>query len=137
MLEQSKGHKMERRKNKLKFLFIDDNSDSLELYKIIAKQYDVFLETTTVASKFIELFNEGNYDVALVNYVMPINGVTLSRLLKKDKNPNTKLYFITSHDEQEVKKAINGDKYSGIFSKEIGFSNILSQCIGEFVHERV
>ena len=127
----------ERRRNKLKILLIDDDTDTLELYKTIAKQYDVSLETTTIASKFIELFNEGSYDIVLVDYSMPIDGLVLSRLLKKEKNPNTKLYFITSHDKQTIKNKINGDKYEGILSKEIGFSKILSHCIGEFVHERV
>ncbi len=49
----------ERRKKKYKFLVIDDDSDTLSLYKIVAKNYDINLETTTEASKFIELFNEG------------------------------------------------------------------------------
>ena len=127
----------DRRINKIKFLLIDDNEDSLELYKIIAQSHNVHLDATSTASKFIELFNEGNYDVALVDYIMPIDGIILSRLLKKERTPNTKLYFLTSYDENEIKKKINGDKYSGVFFKGIGFSKILSQCIGEFVHERV
>ena len=127
----------DRRKNKLKFLVTDDSEDILTLYKKISLNFDIIFDTTTKASEFIELFNNGNYDVALVDYVMPINGIVLSRLLKREKAFNTKLYFITSYDEQTVRKEINGDKYSGIFSKEIGFSKILSQCIGEFVHERV
>jgi len=125
----------ERRKKKYKFLVIDDDSDTLSLYKIIAKNYDINLETTTEASKFIELFNEGSYDVALVDYLMPIDGVCISRLLKKDKQPNTKIFFITSLDESVIKNKINGDKYNGIFSKEIGFSSILSKCVGELINE--
>jgi len=127
----------DRRVNRLKILIIDDSEDILFLYKKVATKFDVYIDTTTRASEFIELFNQGGYDIALVDYSMPINGIVLSRLLKREKAFNTKLYFITSYDEQTVRKEINGDKYNGIFSKEIGFSKILSQCIGEFVHERV
>lgn len=127
----------DRRTKKLKFLIIDDCEDTLTLYQKVSRKFDILVETTSKASEFVDLFNQGGYDVALVDFSMPINGIVLSRLLKKEKAPNTRLYFMTSHDEEQIKKQINGDKYSGIFSKEIGFSKILSQCIGEFVHERV
>ena len=127
----------EERRKKKKFLIIDDDEDTLALYKTIAKHHNISVETTSKASEFIELFNGGGFDVALVDYVMPIDGISISRLLKKDKQPNTKIYFITSHDESTVRNKINGDKYDGIMSKELGFNNILSHCIEELVHERV
>ena len=99
----------DRRKRKIRVLAIDDEEDILTLYKKIANSYNVQLDTTTKPGNFINLFNNGGYDIALVDYIMPINGVVLSRLLKKESSPDTKLYFITSYDISDVKQKINGD----------------------------
>lgn len=110
---------------------IDDDKDILQLYNVIANSYGFHLDYTTKASDFIDLFNKGSYDIAFVDYLMPINGITLSRLLDKEKNINTKLYFLTSYSPEEVKRYINGDKYDGIISKDKTFSEIISYCTGE------
>lgn len=120
---------LNRRKSK-KLLYLDDSIDELRLFEIHADALGFSTTAVRYPSDFIKEYETGTYDAAFVDFVLAtIDGVSLTRLLHKDKAPNTKLYIFTAFDKDIVRKKVNGDKIQGVLSKTDGISRALAEAI--------
>lgn len=118
------------RRTKKKMLYVDDCKDDLTIMSHIS--HDVGLEFKGVqkGTEFLNEFETGSYDFALIDYSLElIDGVTLSRMLDRSKAPNTKIYFVSAHESSFVERAINGDKFNGVFNKLDGYKTILMDIL--------
>jgi CheY-like chemotaxis protein len=107
----------DRRKSK-KLLYLDDEADDLHLFKCRAESMGFHVTAVSYPSDFMREFETGVYDAAFVDFLLStVDGVTLTRLLHKEKAPNTKIYIFTVYDKEEVMKKVNGDKINGVISK--------------------
>lgn len=120
---------LERRK-KRKLLYLDDNEDDLMIFETRARAYGFETKTVRYPSDFISEYETGQYDAAFSDFLLTtIDGVSLTRLLHKDKAPNTKLYIFTAFDRNIVRKKVNGDKINGVLDKADGISKALAEVV--------
>jgi CheY-like chemotaxis protein len=119
----------DRRRSKV-VLYLDDCEDQLQLFRIQADALGFITTTVKYPSDFIKEYESGRYDIAFVDFLLSsVDGVTLTRLLHKEKAPHTKLYIFTAFDIELVRRKVNGDKINGVLSKMDGVSKILAEVV--------
>ena len=125
----------ERRKER-SVLIIDDDADTRTLYEFVAVKMGMQAKAVSTPYAFIEEYETGKYDFALVDFMIDsYDGVDLIRLLDRHKAENTKIYLMTHYDKTLVKRKLNGDKISGLLSKDEPFKDTLTTLIKESVCE--
>lgn len=124
------------RRIRKKMLCVDDNNDFLNLMSCCSNNLGIECTCVRKATEFLNEFETGVYDFALIDYQLDlIDGVTLSRLIDVKEAPDTKIYFISVHEPDYVKRILNGDKYAGIFNKTDGCKKILLNILRkDFCH---
>ena len=122
---------IERRTVK-KVLYFDDCDDELSTFKIVAESYGFEVVVVRYASDFIREFETGEYAAAFIDFLLSISdGVAITRLLRKERAPNTKLFIFTAYDIDLVRKKVNGDKINGVLNKLDGIPKALAGVVND------
>lgn len=122
---------VDRRKVK-HVLYLDDSDDDRRLFEITANSLGFQAKTVQYQSDFIKEFESGFYDAAFVDFILPIgDGVCLTRMLHRDRAPDTKLYIYTGYEKHLVVNKVNGDKINGVLSKCDGIQKALAGVVND------
>jgi DNA-binding NtrC family response regulator len=88
--------------DELAILVVDDNEDLLETFAMILKRRGFFVETAGNGASAVAKFENQNFDVALMDIVMPeMNGVEAFRKIKV-KQPGATIILMTAYSDQEL-----------------------------------
>ena len=83
-------------------LVVDDNEDLLETFAMILKRRGFFVETADNGASAVDKFKEHNYDVTLMDIVMPkMNGVEAFRKIK-EMDPGASVILMTAYSEEAL-----------------------------------
>ena len=88
-------------------LVVDDNEDLLQTFEMILKKRGFAVETAPDGLKAVEKFGDRDFDVTLMDIVMPnMNGVEAFRHMKRI-NPQARVILMTAYsDESLVENAL-------------------------------
>ncbi len=99
---------------KMKVLLVDDDRFLLDMYSLKFKKSDIEIETSSSSSNALEKMKEGNYDVVLLDIIMPgMDGIELLKKVREQKLvPNAKIVMLTNQaDDVEKAKALGVSDY--------------------------
>jgi DNA-binding NtrC family response regulator len=83
-------------------LVVDDNEDLLETFALILKRRGFFVDTAENGESAVDKFKEHNYDVTLMDIVMPkMNGVEAFRKIR-EMHPAASVILMTAYSEEEL-----------------------------------
>ncbi len=83
-------------------LVVDDNEDLLQTFAMILKRRGFFVETAENGASAVDKFKEHNYDVTLMDIVMPkMNGVEAFRKIR-EMHPGASVILMTAYSEEEL-----------------------------------
>jgi DNA-binding NtrC family response regulator len=95
--------------NKPTILVVDDNQDLLETFAMILKRRGYSVQTAVNGVSAVDKFKDQNFDVTLMDIVMPeMNGVDAFKKIKEIR-PEASIILMTAYSDDEViQKALNG-----------------------------
>jgi DNA-binding NtrC family response regulator len=83
-------------------LVVDDNEDLLETFAMILKRRGFYVETAENGASAVDKYKEHNYDVTLMDIVMPkMNGVEAFRKIR-EMDPAASVILMTAYSEEEL-----------------------------------
>jgi two-component system response regulator HydG len=96
-------------KDKPTILVVDDNQDLLETFAMILKRRGYHVQTAVNGTSAVDKFKEQNFDVTIMDIVMPeMNGVDASRKIKEIQ-PEAPIILMTAYsDEELLQSALEG-----------------------------
>jgi CheY-like chemotaxis protein len=117
---------MSLKKNKI--LWIDDEIELLKSHVLFLKSKGFDVETVTNGRDAIDRVNKGNFDLALVDEMMP--GMSGLETIEKIKEENSALpvVMITKNEEESLMEKAIGRKISDYLTKPVNPSQILLAC---------
>ena len=106
-----------------RILAIDDNSMNLTVLKSLLRRTLVRVDTAQSALESYEMYEKGNYDLVLMDYMMPdIDGIAAMeelRRIDKRKGKNTPIIVLTADATPERKKLFNEKGFDDYLLKPI------------------
>lgn len=97
-------------KSQIKVLYVDDESNLLDVTKLFLKKIDsnIDLDTAVSAKQGLEMIADGNYDAIISDYEMPdIDGIEFLKIIKKDYPYLPFIIFTGRGREEVVMEALN------------------------------
>jgi DNA-binding NtrC family response regulator len=86
----------------LHILVVDDNEDLLYTFSLVLKKRGFYVETATDGLIAAEMYLKGDYDVTLMDIVMPVlNGVEAFRLIR-EKDPEASVILMTGYSDEDL-----------------------------------
>lgn len=121
----------------LKLLIVDDENQILATYKSFFEKRDFLVETAIDGEDGFNKLREGEFDVAIVDILMPkMDGLTLVEKVSQE-GIDTSIIILTGHGEKDdAIKAINLGIVSAWFEKaSIRMDNLLEKVktLGEVI----
>lgn len=110
-------------------LIIDDDAELCEELIEALKAEGYFAECVSDPTKAEALLREGNYDIFLLDYKMPlVSGLDILKKLKAD-NIRQHVFIITGKPgiEQTIKEENLLDMINGVITKPIDFKTLLEK----------
>ena len=106
-----------------RILAVDDNSMNLTVLKSLLRRTLVRVDTAQSALESYEMYEKGNYDLVLMDYMMPdIDGIAAMeelRRIDKRKGKNTPIIVLTADATPERKKLFNEKGFDDYLLKPI------------------
>ena len=106
-----------------RILAVDDNSMNLTVLKSLLRRTLVRVDTAQSALESYEMYEKGNYDLVLMDYMMPdIDGIAAMeelRRIDKRKGKNTPIIVLTADATPERKKLFNEKGFNDYLLKPI------------------
>ncbi len=92
----------------IRILVVDDNEDLLRTFSLILKRNGFYVETAADGLTAAARYLQGEFDVMLMDIVMPdLNGVEAFRLIR-EMDPGASVILMTGYsDEDLIKMAVN------------------------------
>ena len=88
----------------LNILVVDDNEDLLDTFSLIFKRAGFSVVTATDGQTAVEMFRDGEFDITLMDIVLPeMNGVEAFRLIHK-MNPDTPVILMTGYSDEDLEE---------------------------------
>tara|TARA_A100001011_G_scaffold195066_1_gene203416 strand:+ start:7773 stop:9344 length:1572 start_codon:yes stop_codon:yes gene_type:complete len=115
-------------KNRASILWIDDEIELLKphIFYLKEKGYKVFTNTNGIDA--IKSIHKRNFDLILLDQVMPgIDGLNLLKEIKTLK-PHIPVIMITKNEEEWLMDEIISEKTAGYLTKPVNPSQIFSEC---------
>ncbi len=111
-------------------LVVDDNLDLLNTFAMILKRRGFSVQTAGDGLSAIDKFKEQDFDVTLMDIVMPeMNGVDVSRKLKEIK-PEAPIILMTAYSDDELIQTARDEGVHQIIHKPIRIDQLI-QIINE------
>ena len=83
-------------------LVVDDNEDLLDTFSMILKRRGFYVDTADNGASAVDKFKEHNFDVTLMDIVMPkMNGVEAFRKIR-EMDPGAAVILMTAYSEEEL-----------------------------------
>ncbi len=110
-----------KRRDNLHVLFVDDEADTVKVFKkgLTQMGYMVCGETDPISAISKFKVNPDKYDVIITDYVMPkINGLELAEIVKNVRE-NVKIILITGFMEKNGKEIVGKHRIDGFLTKPL------------------
>ncbi|MCJ7655561.1 MAG: response regulator [Dehalococcoidia bacterium] len=112
-------------KNKPTILVVDDNQDLLETFAMILKRRGYHVQTAGDGLSAINKFKEQNFDVTLMDIVMPeMNGVDAYKKIKEIQ-PEAPIILMTAYSDEELIQNAKNEGVSQIIHKPIHIDQLI------------
>jgi DNA-binding NtrC family response regulator len=112
-------------KNKPTILVVDDNQDLLETFAMILKRRGYHVQTASNGSTAVDKFKEHNFDVTLMDIVMPeMNGVDASKKIKEIQ-PEAPIILMTAYTDEELIQNAKDEGVCRIIHKPIHIDQLI------------
>ncbi len=115
--------------DELAILVVDDNEDLLETFAMILKRRGFFVETAGNGASAVAKFKSQNYDIALMDIVMPeMNGVEAFRKIK-EMQPGATIILMTAYSDEELIQLAKAEGARHIVHKPIRVEQLIELII--------
>ena len=105
--------------DKTTILVVDDNEDLLETFAIILKRRGYEVQTACDGVAAVDKFKEQNFDVTLMDIVMPdMNGVDAFKKIREIQ-PEASIILMTAYSDEELIRAAADEGVTFIIQKPI------------------
>ncbi len=112
-------------KNKPTILVVDDNQDLLETFAMILKRRGYHVQTAGNGLSAINKFKEQNFDVTLMDIVMPeMNGVDAFKKIK-EIHPEAPIILMTAYTDEEMIQSAKNEGVCQIIHKPIHIEQLI------------
>ncbi len=116
--------------DKLTILVVDDNQDLLETFAMILKRRGYDVQTACDGLDAVDKFKEQNFDVTLMDIVMPeMNGVDAFKQIKEIQ-PEASIILMTASSDAELVQNAKDEGIQPIIQKPIRIDQLI-QLINE------
>jgi len=106
-------------------LVVDDNQDLLNTFAMILKRRGFSVQTAADGISAIDKFKERDFDVTLMDIVMPeMNGVDASRKMK-EINPEAPIILMTAYSDEELLQTARDEGVRQIIHKPIRIDQLI------------
>jgi DNA-binding NtrC family response regulator len=106
-------------------LVVDDNQDLLNTFAMILKRRGFSVQTAGDGFSALSKFKEQDFDVTLMDIVMPeMNGVDASRKMK-EINPEAPIILMTAYSDEELLQTARNEGVSQIIHKPIRIDQLI------------
>jgi DNA-binding NtrC family response regulator len=106
-------------------LVVDDNQDLLNTFAMILKRRGFSVQTAGDGFSAINKFKEQDFDVTLMDIVMPeMNGVDASRKMK-EINPGAPIILMTAYSDEELLQTARDEGVRQIIHKPIRIDQLI------------
>lgn len=106
-------------------LVVDDNQDLLETFALILKRHGFSVETAASGTAAIAKFRQHNFDVTLMDIVMPeVNGIEAFRRIKEIA-PNASVILMTAYSDAELLRAARDEGARCVLNKPISIDKLI------------
>jgi CheY-like chemotaxis protein len=106
-------------------LIVDDNEDLLDTFSIILKRCGFYVETARNGASAVDKFKEHNFDVTLMDIVMPqMNGVEAFRKIR-EMRPGAVVILMTAYSEEELIQMARDEGAHRIIRKPIRIDQLI------------
>ena len=106
-------------------LVVDDNQDLLETFAMILKRRGYEVQTAVNGSSAIDKFKEQNFDVTLMDIVMPeMNGVDAFKKIKEIQ-PEAPIILMTAYSDDELIQSAKDEGVRQIIHKPIRIDQLI------------
>lgn len=106
-------------------LVVDDNEDLLNTFSLILKRRGFKVDTAEDGASAVDKFRMGNFDVTLMDIVMPrMNGVEAFRKIR-EINPEARIILMTAYSEDELMKAALDEGACCILHKPLNIDHLI------------
>jgi two-component system response regulator HydG len=112
-------------KDKPTILVVDDNQDLLETFAMILKRRGYRVQTATDGSSAVNKFKEQNFDITLMDIVMPeMNGVDAFKKIKEIQ-PKAPIILMTAYSDEELIQNAKNEGVCQIIHKPIHIDQLI------------
>jgi two-component system, NtrC family, response regulator HydG len=112
-------------RDKPTILVVDDNQDLLNTFAMILKRRGFSVQTAGDGLSAIDKFKEQDFDVTLMDIVMPqMNGVDASRKMK-EINPEAPIILMTAYSDEELLQTARNEGVHQIIHKPIRIDQLI------------
>jgi two-component system response regulator HydG len=107
-------------------LVVDDNEDLLETFAMILRRRGFIVETADNGASAINKFRERNFDVTLMDIVMPeMNGVEAFRKIREIE-PEAPIILMTAYSDEEMIKSARDEGARKVINKPIRIDQLIN-----------
>ena len=111
--------------DELAILVVDDNEDLLETFSLILKRRGFHVETAGDGIAAVDRFKERNFDVTLMDIVMPeMNGVEAFRKIR-EMDPEASVILMTAYSEEELIQIAKKEGAHQVINKPIRIDQLI------------
>ena len=111
--------------DELTILVVDDNEDLLETFAMILKRRGFSVETAENGLSAVDKFKKHNFDVALMDIVMPeMNGVEAFRQIK-EMHPEATIILMTAYSDEALIQLARDEGARHIVHKPIKIERLI------------
>jgi two-component system response regulator HydG len=106
-------------------LIVDDNTDLLQTFAMIFKRRGFCVETADNGTSAVDKFKEQNFDVTLMDIVMPeMNGVEAFKKIK-EVQPGAPVILMTAYSDEELLQTAKEEGVRKIIHKPIRIDQLI------------
>ncbi len=106
-------------------LVVDDNEDLLTTFSMILKRRGFYVETAGNGASAVDKFKEQDFDVTLMDIVMPeMNGVDAFRKIR-EMRPGATVIMMTAYSEEELIQTARDEGAHSIVHKPIRIDQLI------------
>ncbi len=111
--------------DELTILVVDDNEDLLETFAMILKRRGFSVETAGNGASAVDKFKEQDFDVTLMDIVMPeMNGVEAFRKIK-EMQPDASIILMTAYSDEDLIKTAKNEGVHRVINKPIRIDKLI------------
>jgi len=106
-------------------LIVDDNEDLLETFAMILKRRGFCVETAENGASAVDKFREHDFDVTLMDIVMPeMNGVEAFRQIR-EMHPGASIILMTAYSEEELIQTARDEGAQHVIHKPVRIDRLI------------